>query len=103
MIVDCRSTPDVVCPVGRAALGALTIPLIPLSVDPPSAMQYANAASALRGALPEDGSAYVLRCPIEAKAHFDVWGSTPTDRSMMLAVKRALDPADILNRGRFLL
>ena len=89
--------------VGRAVLGSLTVAIIPLSVDPPSAMQYANAASAIRGALPPDGSAYVLRCPIEAKSHFDVWGSTPTDRSMMIAVKRALDPGDILNRGRFLL
>jgi len=89
--------------VGRAALGSLTVAVIPLSVDPPSAMQYANAASAIRSALPPDGTAYVLRCPIEAKTHFDVWGSTPTDRSMMLAVKRALDPAEILNRGRFLL
>ncbi|MBI2678617.1 MAG: FAD-binding oxidoreductase [Candidatus Koribacter versatilis] len=89
--------------LGRAALGSLTVAVIPLSVDPPSAMQYANAASAIRASLPPDGSAYVLRCPIEAKAHFDVWGSTPTDRSTMLAVKRALDPAEILNRGRFLL
>jgi glycolate oxidase FAD binding subunit len=89
--------------LGRAALGALTVALVPLSVDPPSAMQYANAASAIRAALPPDASAYVLRCPIEAKAHFDVWGSTPTDRSMMVAVKRALDPGEVLNRGRFLL
>ncbi|MDP9267337.1 MAG: FAD-binding oxidoreductase [Acidobacteriota bacterium] len=93
--------------VGRATLGSLTVAVIPLSVDPPAAMQYANAASAIRGALPPENSAhcsaYVLRCPIEAKTHFDVWGSTPTDRSMMLAVRRALDPAEILNRGRFLL
>jgi glycolate oxidase FAD binding subunit len=88
--------------VGRAALGSFAVALIPLSVDPPSAMQFANSASAIRGALPHDGSAYVLRCPIEAKEHFDVWGSTPTDRSMMLAVKRAMDPQEILSRGRFL-
>ncbi|HSE49387.1 MAG TPA: FAD-binding oxidoreductase [Terriglobales bacterium] len=88
--------------LGRAGAGSLLVALIPLSVDPPSAMQYANAASAIRAALPHDGSAYVLQCPIEAKEHFDVWGSTPTDRSMMLAVKRAMDAGDILNRGRFL-
>jgi len=92
-----------ICAVlGRAATGSLMLALVPLSVDPPSAMQYANAASAIRAALPPDGTAYVLQCPIEAKEHFDVWGSTPTDRAMMLAVKRALDPHEVLNRGRFL-
>jgi len=44
----------------------------------------------------------VLRCPREAKSHFDLWGSTPADIACMRAVKRALDPADGLNRGRFL-
>jgi FAD/FMN-containing dehydrogenase len=89
--------------VGRAGTGSLLVAFIPLSVDPPSAMQFANSASALRGALPSDSSCSVLRCPIEAKPHFDVWGTTPTDRSVMLAVKRAMDPVEILNRGRFLL
>jgi FAD/FMN-containing dehydrogenase len=30
------------------------------------------------------------------------WVQTPTDLDSMRAVKRALDPKDILNRGRFL-
>lgn len=89
--------------VGRAATGVLLLALFPLAVDPPSAMHFANAASALRGALPRDSSAVVLRCPLEAKRHFDVWGTTPTDLSLMKQVKRALDPNNILNRGRFML
>jgi glycolate oxidase FAD binding subunit len=86
---------------GRAGLGLFTVGFIPLSVDPPSAMQYALAVSALRSALPDDCSLVVASCPTEAKRHFCVWGSSVTDFSSMLAVKRALDPKGILNRGRY--
>ncbi len=88
--------------VGRAGLGALVLAFIPLSVDPPSAMQYANTISALRSALPQDSAVVVTRCPQEAKWHFNIWGSTPTDIESMRAVKHVLDPKGILNRGRFL-
>ena len=88
--------------VGRAAIGALTVAFIPLSVDPPSAMQYATSVSALRSALPEDATAVVTHCPTEGKRHFDTWGTTRNDFGCMRAVKRALDPKGILNRGRFL-
>jgi FAD/FMN-containing dehydrogenase len=88
--------------VGRAATGNLVLALMPLSVDPPSAMQYANCVSAFRGMLPPGSSAEVAHCPTEAKPHFDIWGTTPTDVNMMRAVKRAIDPKNILNRGRFI-
>jgi glycolate oxidase FAD binding subunit len=88
--------------IGRIALGTLVMGFVPLSVDPPSAMQFASAASAFRATLPRDASAVVVRCPKEAKTYFDVWGSSPTDLACMRAVKRALDPNDILNRGRFM-
>ncbi len=88
--------------LGRAATGNLILAFIPLSVDPPSAMQYANCVSAFRGMLPPGSSAEVAHCPKEAKPHFDVWGSTPTDLELMRAVKRAMDPKNILNRGRFI-
>jgi glycolate oxidase FAD binding subunit len=88
--------------VGRAATGNLVLALMPLSVDPPSAMQYANCVSAFRGMLPPGSSAEVAHCPTEAKLHFDIWGTTPTDVNMMRAVKRAIDPKNILNRGRFI-
>jgi len=88
--------------VGRAGTGHLVLAFLPLSVDPPSAMQYANCVSAFRGLLPPGSSAEVAYCPKEAKPHFDVWGTTPTDVNMMRAVKRAIDPKNILNRGRFI-
>ncbi|MGH9600975.1 MAG: FAD-binding oxidoreductase [Terriglobales bacterium] len=87
--------------VGRAGIGSLVVAFIPLLVDPPSAMLYANAVSNLRGSLPRDASAVVTRCPREAKLHFSLWGSPPTDIECMRAVKRALDPGNVLNRGRF--
>jgi glycolate dehydrogenase FAD-binding subunit len=88
--------------LGRAATGNLIAAFVPLAVDPPASMQYANCASAFRALLPPDSSAMVLYCPKEAKAHFDVWGSSPTDLAMMRAVKHAVDPQKILNRGRFI-
>ena len=88
--------------MGRVGIGALVLAFIPLSVDPPSAMQYANAISALRSALPLDSAVVVSRCPQQAKLHFNVCGSSPTDLECMRAVKRALDPKGIFNRGRFL-
>jgi FAD/FMN-containing dehydrogenase len=66
-------------------------------------MQYANAASEFRGQLPEEqASAVVLRCPQEAKPHFSLWGTSPTDLEAMRMVKAALDPGNLLNRGRFM-
>lgn len=88
--------------IGRFGTGSLEIAFLPLLVDPPSAMQYVAAVSAFRGTLPRDASTVVSQCPREAKLHFDVWGSSPTDRESMQKVKRAMDPAGVLNRGRFL-
>jgi FAD/FMN-containing dehydrogenase len=100
-----RAAPDynlIPAMVGRAATGNLVMALVPLAVDPPSAMQFANCVSAFRGLLPQGSSAEVVQCPKEAKYHFDVWGTTPTDVDMMRAVKHAIDAKNILNRGRFI-
>ena len=87
--------------LGRCGVGLLVAAFVPLATDPPSAMNYAAAVSALRGLLPAGASAVVARCPREAKLHFDVWGEPAGDLDCMRAVKRALDPGDVLNRGRF--
>jgi len=89
--------------IGRAGVGSLLVAFLPIAVDPPAAMQYANAASEFRSRLPEEqASAVVLHCPREAKPHFNLWGTSPTDLEAMRAVKSALDPENLLNRGRFL-
>lgn len=88
--------------VGTPCTASFVLCLVPLLVDPPSAMQFANAISAIRGALPPDSAAIVTKCPREVKAHIDVWGSSSNDLNAMRTVKGALDPKGILNRGRFL-
>jgi glycolate oxidase FAD binding subunit len=87
---------------GRATTGNLVVCFMPLAVDPPSAVAFANAVSAFRGRLSSRVSVVAARCPEESKDHFDVWGATPTDISMMSALKRTLDPKNILNRRRFI-
>jgi glycolate oxidase FAD binding subunit len=100
-----RSAPDynfLPAMVGRAATGSMVLAFVPLPVEPPAAMHYANCTSAFRALLPGGSSAMVMYCPKEAKAHFDVWGSTPTDLELMRGIKQAIDPKKILNRGRFI-
>ena len=87
---------------GRVGLASLVVALVPLSVDPPAVSQYASVVAAIRDAMPKDGAAVVVRCPREAKAYLSVWGETANDLEGMKAIKRALDPNGILNRGRFL-
>lgn len=88
--------------LGRATVGSYVMAFLPLAIDPPSVMQFAGAASDFRSRLSKSSSAVVVCCPREAKQHFDVWGSTPTDIDLMQKIKHALDPKGILNRGRFL-
>ncbi len=86
--------------VGRAGVGSMLFAFLPVSTCEPAA--YSRAVSAVRAAVPRDVSVSVLRCPREAKPGLDPWGASPTDLECLRAVKRALDPKDILNRGRFL-
>ena len=88
--------------LGRAATGSLVLAFIPLVVDPPAATQFSNCMTAFRALLPPGSSAEVAHCPKEAKAYLDTWGPTPTDLALMKAVKQAIDPNNILNRGRFI-
>jgi glycolate oxidase FAD binding subunit len=92
----------VVAAIGRVGVGAMLVAFCPIAVDPPGVIQYANTISDLRGSLSRHASAVVLRCPREAKNHFSVWGTSPTDLDAMKAIKHALDEHNILNPGRFL-
>lgn len=86
---------------GRAA-GSFLVAFVPMGVDPPNAMQFANAASSLRGKLAKDASAVVMQCPLESKRRFDVWGSSPNDMQLMRNIRETMDAKRILNRGRFI-
>lgn len=88
--------------IARITVGTLVVAFLPLAVDPPGATQFASAASHFRSRLSRAASAVVMRCPLEAKPQFDLWGSTPSDIALMQKIKRAFDPNNILNRGRFL-
>jgi FAD/FMN-containing dehydrogenase len=64
--------------------------------------RLATAVTQYRQALGSDSMALIAHCPTALKSLIDVWGSTPTDIAAMRAVRAALDPKQILNRGRFL-
>jgi len=43
----------------------------------------------------------VAACPTEVRPLIDVWGGTPTDLALMSKIRQAMDPKQVLNRGRF--
>ena len=47
------------------------------------------------------GHVLVERCPTEVKGNIDVWGESPESIAAMRRIKSELDPAGILNPGRF--
>jgi hypothetical protein len=83
---------------GRIGIGSLV-----LALENGTDSSYVSAVEALRRAVPRDASVVVTRCPSALKSAMNVWGTSPTDMKSMAAVKRALNPKDTLNRGRFLL
>ncbi len=89
--------------IGRVGVGHLLMALWPGHDAEVTLENFVNALSGLRHRLPRDASMAVLRCPPEARHHVTAWGPTPTDIESMRTVKLALDPKDILNRGRFLI
>jgi glycolate oxidase FAD binding subunit len=88
--------------IGRCAMVKMVLAFIPLSVDPPSAMKYVNVISAMRAQLGSGSAAVITRCPLEVKRHVSVWGDPSSDATAIRAIKKALDPKDVLNRERFL-
>ena len=88
--------------IGRVGIGHLLVSLWQAPEAEVSLVSFVNAVSGLRNHLPHDVSMAVLRCPSESRHHISAWGPMPTHLESMRAVKMALDPKDILNRGRFL-
>ena len=88
--------------IGRVGIGHLLVSLWQAPDAEVSMVSFVNTVSGLRNDLPRDVSMAVLHCPSETRHHVSAWGPMPTDLESMRAVKMALDPRDILNRGRFL-
>jgi len=88
--------------VGRVGVGHLLAAMWPAPQAEVTPASFVNAVAALRNRLPRDVSMAVLHCPAEARDQITAWGPEPAGLGSMRAVKLALDPKDILNRGRFL-
>ena len=87
--------------VGRVGVGHLQVGMWPASQSEVAQASFVDAICGVRDRLPSDVSMAVLHCPEEARGQISAWAVTPTDLESMRAVKHALDPKDILNRGRF--
>jgi glycolate oxidase FAD binding subunit len=90
-----------VAAVGRVAVGHLMTSLTPAVGRQIAKANYVDTMAALDANLPRDTSIAVFQCPDEARDEIPVV-RTPTHLGSMHAVKQALDPNNILNRGRFL-
>jgi glycolate oxidase FAD binding subunit len=88
--------------VGRVGVGHLLLAMWPATQSKDAPAGFVNALSGLRDRLPRDVNMAVLHYPEDARGEVKAWAATPTDLASMRAVKQALDPNDVLNRGRFL-
>lgn len=85
-----------------SALGRATGSLVISFFGSDELTNLASAVTSLRDELGMDAMAIITHCPRQLKSMIDVWGATPTDLAGMRAIRAALDPKQILNRGRFL-
>jgi glycolate oxidase FAD binding subunit len=70
------------------------------AAQPAETAQFINA---FRSTLErEGGSVVVLECPRQVKSTTDVWGPAGDALPLMQRVKLQLDPANVLNPGRFI-
>lgn len=81
--------------VGRAGIGSLAIALAG------EGNQAVGAVHSLRAALPPRVVITVRRAPTELRASMSPWQIPSTELEIMRTLKNALDPAWILNRGRY--
>jgi len=89
-----------VAAAGRVGHGNLFVSLSPTVGRQLTKTNYTKVMATLNEQLPRDASLTVLHCPPEARPDIPML-RTPTHAGSMRAVKHALDPKDILNRGRF--
>ena len=88
--------------IGRVGVGSLLVAFTPVDCTAAPA-QFAKAVEKLRQVVGRDGSVVVTHCLTAMKKEVNIWGPEPAAIEAMRKLKQAMDPADILNRGRFLL
>lgn len=86
--------------IGRVGVGHLLAAIWP---GGDAQADFGDALSNLRDRLSRDASMSVLYCPDALRHAITTWQKTPTHLESMRALKRVLDPKDVLNRGRFVL
>jgi glycolate oxidase FAD binding subunit len=87
--------------IGRVGVGHLLVALWPAPDARAASVNFVKAVSELRSAASHDASMSVLHSPQDARGEIKPWEAIPTDVKSMRAVRQALDPNDVLNRGRF--
>lgn len=86
--------------IGRVGVGHLLAALWPKTGQQAA---FGAVLLNLRNRLPRDASMSVLYCPESSRHEIATLQKTPTHLESMRAVKRTLDPKNVLNRGRFVL
>ena len=87
--------------VGRIGVGHLLAGIWADESSDAATTHTASVVSKLRADLPQGCSVAILHRPEELQRQVNAWGPVPSPLASMRAVKQALDPKDILNRGRF--
>jgi FAD/FMN-containing dehydrogenase len=84
--------------IGRAGVGSF---LLGVWADDRSAEGLAGALHGIRAALPPSVITTVRRSPEQLKSSLPLWQIRSGELELMRTLKNALDPAWILNRGRY--
>lgn len=83
-----------------AAIGRIGVGQLLINIWSDGRADLPVALAAIRNQVSSSGSVLVLHAPPPLDFNVETW-QTPTHPGSMRAVKQALDPKDILNRGRF--
>jgi glycolate oxidase FAD binding subunit len=88
-----------------ACAGTGFVELTPYNAESRPEWDFATAERVFRQLLDKaaesNGNVVVQHGPHEWKKQFNIWGHPPADLALQKAVKRALDPQNLFNPGRF--
>ena len=84
--------------IGRVGTGSFVMGLV---AEDGNNQQMSSAVHAIRAALPSRVTVSVRRCPDDMRSALSPWQLRSDELEIMRTLKNALDPAWILNRGRY--